>query len=191
MVFLPSLQGYWQGTVAIRSTSSLSALLPALRTAGREVDPDVSLWSPQTMDEILAEPLAQPRLGALLMSSFGAVALLLSGVGLFGVMASLVRDRTREFGIRIALGAPPAHVLMAVLRRAGLVAGSGAAVGLLAALATSRLFTALLFDVSPADPIALGGACSCSSASRRSPRICPRGGRRRSTRRGRCARTER
>jgi len=159
MVFLPSTQAYWQGSIAIRSTTDLSALLPALRAAGREVDPDLALWSPRTMDQILAEPLAQPRLGALLASSFGIVALLLAAIGLFGVMASLVRDRTREFGIRMALGASPARVRMAVLRQAGLVAGAGVVVGLATALATSRLVAALLFGVSPTDPLALGGAC--------------------------------
>jgi predicted permease len=159
MVFLPSVQGYWQGSIAIRSTTDLPALLPALRAAGREADPDVALWSPQTMDEILAEPLAQPRLGALLASSFGFAALVLAAIGLFGVMAALVRDRTREFGIRMALGAPAWHVRMTVLRQAGLVAGSGAVVGLVAALATSRLVAAVLFGVSPMDPLALGGAC--------------------------------
>ncbi|WP_158508729.1 ADOP family duplicated permease [Gemmatirosa kalamazoonensis] len=158
-VFFPSLQGYWQGSIAIRSATSLSALVPALRAAGREVDPDVELWSRQTMDEILAEPLAEPRLGALLTSSFSAVALLLSGVGLFGAMAALVRDRTREFGIRMALGAAPGRVRLAVLRRAAIVVGSGAAVGLAITLVASRLLAALLFDVSATDPLALGGAC--------------------------------
>jgi len=159
MVFLPSVQGYWQGSIAIRSTVPLRALLPALRVAGRETDPDLALWSPRTMDEILDEPLAQPRLGALLTSTFGLVALLLAAIGLFGVMASLVRERTREFGIRMALGASAGRVRMAVLRRAALVAGSGAVVGLVVALATSRLLTALLFGVSPTDPVALGAAC--------------------------------
>lgn len=158
-VYLPSLQGYWQGSVAIRSTADIAALIPSLRAAGRDADPQVELWVPQTMDHILAEPLAQPRLGALLMSSFGVVALLLAAIGLFGVMASLVRDQTRELGIRIALGATSARVRRDVLARAGLVAGIGAGVGLVAALATSRLFTTLLFQVSPTDPIALGGAC--------------------------------
>ena len=111
------------------------------------------------MDDILREPLAQPRLGALLTSTFGLVALLLAAIGLFGVMASLVRERTREFGIRMALGASAGRVRMAVLRRAALVAGSGAIVGLVVALATSRLLTSLLFGVSPTDPIALGAAC--------------------------------
>ena len=159
MVFFPSLQGYWQGDIAIRSRLPLGALLPALRTAGREVDPDLAPWSAQTMDEILDGPLAQPRLGALLMSSFGAVALLLAAIGLFGVMSSLVRDQTREFGIRIALGATPGVVRRSVLWRAGAVAGIGAAIGLAATLLLSRLLASLLFHVRPTDPIALGGAC--------------------------------
>lgn len=159
MIFLPSLQGYWQGSIAIRSTVPLQSLLPALRAAGHEADPDVELWQPQTMDEILDEPLSQPRLSAMLASSFGGVALVLAAIGLFGVMGALVRDRMREFGIRMALGAPPSHVRMAVLRQAGLVALAGAVVGLAAALATSRLVAALLFGVTPTDPLALGGAC--------------------------------
>jgi ABC-type antimicrobial peptide transport system permease subunit len=158
-VFMPSLQSYWQGYMAIRSDVELSALLPALRAAGREVDPDIALWSPQTMDQILAKPLAQPRLGALLMSSFGAVALLLAGIGLFGVMATLVRDQTRELGVRMALGATPGRVRAEVLRRAGLIAGVGVIFGFVAALLASRLLTALLFQVSPTDPISLGVAC--------------------------------
>jgi predicted permease len=158
MVFLPSLQGYWQGSIAIRSAVELSALIPALRVAGHEVDPDLELWSPETMDQILSKPLAQPRLGALLMSSFSVVALLLAAIGLYGVMAALVRDRTREFGIRMALGATPGRVRAEVVRRAGTIAGVGAAVGLVAALMSSRLLTALLFQVSPTDPVALGAA---------------------------------
>jgi predicted lysophospholipase L1 biosynthesis ABC-type transport system permease subunit len=159
MVFLPSRQGYWQGSIAIRSTTPLPALIPALRAAGKEADPDIELWQPQTMDEILDEPLAQPRLSALLASSFGAVALVLAAIGLFGVMGALVRDRMREFGIRMALGAQPSHVRLTVLRQAGVVAGIGAVIGLAAALATSRLVSSLLFGVTPTDPLALGGAC--------------------------------
>ena len=159
MVFLPSLQGYWQGSIAIRSTVALSALLPALRAAGHDVDPDMALWSPQTMDQILAEPLSQPRLGALLMTAFGGVALLLAAIGLFGVMAALVRDQTREFGIRMALGATSGRVRADVLRRAGIITGIGAAAGLGIALMMSRLLTTLLFQISPTDPVALGAAC--------------------------------
>lgn len=159
-VYLPVDQGVrWNGYYAIHSTVPLAALLPALRAAGHETDPLTELYHADTMDELLATPLAEPRLGALLMSSFGLVALLLAAIGLYGVMASLVRDQTREIGIRIALGATRARVLREVLGRAAVLTGVGALVGLAAALATSRLFTAMLFEVSPTDPVALGGAC--------------------------------
>jgi len=158
-VYLPWRQASWQGYFAVRSSRDLASLVPAMRRALHDVDPQIVLWSARTMDELLGTPLAQPRLGAWLVSAFSAAALLLVATGLFGVMASLVRDQTREFGIRMALGAAPSRVRMTVLRRAALVAGSGAAVGLAAALLASRLLTTLLFGVSPTDPLALVGAC--------------------------------
>jgi len=85
--------------------------------------------------------------------------LLLAAIGLFGVMAAFVRDQTREFGIRMALGATPGRVRREVLRRAGAIAGLGIVIGLGLALVTSRLLTALLFQVSPTDPLSLGVAC--------------------------------
>jgi predicted permease len=158
-IYLPTQQSTWQGHIVLRSARDLKSLLPALRTAGRDVDPDLSLWKADTMNELLTEPLAQPRLGTLLMSSFGIVALLLAAIGLYGVMAALVRDQTREIGIRIALGASAAHVRREVLGRAAFVTGVGVAAGFAGALATSHLLTALLFEVSPTDPIALSTAC--------------------------------
>jgi predicted permease len=159
-VYIPFRQaGDWQGSIAIRSTVPLNALVPSLRAAGHETDPETELFRPQTMDQMLDAPMAQPRLSALLMSSFGLVALLLAAIGLYGVMSAIVRDQTREIGIRIALGADVARVRRDVLGRAALVTGCGAIVGLAAALVTSRLFTSLLFDVAPSDPVALGGAC--------------------------------
>ena len=160
MVYLPSLQGFWQGFVAIRSTVALDRLLPALRAAAHDVDPQLELQNPRTMDQILAQPLAQPRLSTLLMSGFGVMALLLAGIGLFGVMASVVRDQTREFGIRIALGATPSQVRRQVLIGASYMAGIGVLAGFVVALGTSRLLSSLLFRVSPADPVALGAACA-------------------------------
>lgn len=159
-VYFPSLQSTWQGYLAIRSAVPIGALLSSLRQASADVDPDVRLWHAQTMDELLAVPLAEPRLGTLLMSTFGVIALLLAAIGLYGVMTALVRDQTREIGIRMALGATAAIVRRAVLRRAMLLTVTGALAGLVVALLTSRAVSALLFHVSPADPLALGGACA-------------------------------
>jgi len=159
MAYLPVRQGFWQGYFAIRATESPAALAPMLRAAIAEVAPTTQLYDVRSMDDVLAPSLAEPRLGTMLMTSFGLVALLLAAIGLYGVMASLVRDQTREIGIRIALGASIGRVRAEVLGRAGIVAGVGAIVGLTGALATSRVLSALLFQVSPSDPVSLGGAC--------------------------------
>lgn len=158
-VYVPALQGYWQGWVAIRSSTELGGLVPALRAAADEVAPRLDLWAPRTMDEMLAEPLAQPRLSALLMSTVGVVALLLAAIGLFGVMSSVVNERTRELGVRIALGATPGRVRRQVIAQAAVVVGVGLIAGLAAALMSSRLMTSLLFQISPTDPASLLGAC--------------------------------
>jgi predicted permease len=158
-VYFPWLQSTWQGYFAIRSAIPLASLLPALRRAGTDIDPDVHLWRAQTMDELLAQPLAEPRLGTLLMSTFGLVALLLAAIGLYGVMTALVRDQTHEIGVRMALGATPGIVRKGVMLRAASVMCAGAVAGLVAALVSARAVTSLLYQVSPTDPIALGGAC--------------------------------
>jgi ABC-type antimicrobial peptide transport system permease subunit len=116
------------------------------------------------------------------MSSFGLVALLLAAIGLYGVMASLVRDQMREIGIRVALGATPSHIRGQVLGRAAAVVGTGIIAGLAGAFATSRVLATLLFEVSPTDPVALLAACAILSAvgavaaylpARRATRIDP------------------
>ena len=112
------------------------------------------------MDDMLGGPLSGPRFGAVILVAFGAVALVLAAVGLYGVMASAVRDQTREIGIRIALGATPGRIRDAVIRRAIVVAGLGSCVGLATALASMRLLRTLLFQVSPTDPLTLAGVCA-------------------------------
>lgn len=155
MIYFPMSQFLWQGYAAIRTTSELPSLVPALRSAAAEVDTRIILSTAQTMDELLAVPLSRPRMGAVLMSSFGVVALLLAATGLYAVMSALVRERTREIGIRVALGATRAHVRHDVLRRAARVTVAGAAIGLAITLAFSRFLAALLFEVEPTDPTSL------------------------------------
>jgi predicted permease len=154
-VYLPWQQSYWQGTFAIRTTGSLAGLLPSIRRAVHEVDPDLLLWEAKTLDEMLAEPLARPKLTAALLSGFGLIALVLSGIGLYGVMATLVRERTHEIGVRMALGANAGRVRADILRKTFLIVGAGAVVGLAIALASSRLLTALLFQIAPNEPLAI------------------------------------
>jgi ABC-type antimicrobial peptide transport system permease subunit len=122
------------------------------------VNPDLTLWQADAMDDLIAKPLAQPRMSALLLAGFAVVSLLLAAIGLYGVMAASVRSSMRELGVRAALGASPERLRRGVLRQALVVTGTGAVVGLLAALATSRLLTKLLFEVSPADPASMLGS---------------------------------
>jgi predicted permease len=157
MMYLPWRQfAGWQGGFAVRSSGGVPTLTAPIRRALKEVDPTLVLAELRSMDDLLGEPLAQPRLTTLLLAAFGVVALVLATVGLYGVMASAVRERTREIGIRAALGATPARIRNTMLRQAIVVAGGGACVGLAAALATTRLLRSLLFEVSPTDPITLG-----------------------------------
>jgi hypothetical protein len=158
VIYMPWRQIFWAGYFAIRTTAPIERAMPALERAAQAVDARVTLWRGQSMDELLAEPLARPRLSAFLLSGFGIVALLLAAMGLYGMMASTVRDRTRELGIRLALGASPERLRRDVIRSALGITAAGAAVGLVAALATSGLLTSLLYQVRPTDPITLLGA---------------------------------
>jgi predicted permease len=147
---------FWNGSLAIRTSNTLAATLPSLRAATREVNPNLVVWDARTMDELLATPLAEPRLSASLLTGFSLVALLLSSLGLFGVISTTVRQRTRDIGVRIALGATPGDVRRLVLGDAMRVAGAGAAIGALAALFVGRVLTSQLFGVSPIDPVSVG-----------------------------------
>jgi predicted permease len=157
-VYLPWKQSYWQGAFAIRTSGSLGLVLPALRRAVAEVDPRLTLWQANSMDELLAQPLAQPRLSAFLLGGFAFVSLLLAAIGLYGVMASSVRSSMRELGVRAALGASPERLRRGVLTQALTVTGLGAVVGLAVALAASRLLAKLLFGIRPADPVSMVGS---------------------------------
>lgn len=145
--------GNW--LLAVRTRSSLAVMLPSLRAAMRDVDPGLRIWDAQTMDELLGTPLAQPRLSALLMTSFSLVALLLSTIGLYGVISSAVRQQTRDIGIRIALGAMSRDVRRLVLGDALSVLGAGAAIGIVTALISGHVLSSQLFGVSPIDPVSL------------------------------------
>jgi putative ABC transport system permease protein len=133
-------------------------MMPALRAAIRDVEPSLVLFDVRTMDELLDTPLAQPRLSALVLTGFSLVALLLSAIGLYGVMSATVRQQTRDIGVRIALGATTGDVYRLVLNEAIGVIGAGAVVGILGSALGGRLLAAQLFQVSSLDPVALCGA---------------------------------
>lgn len=147
-------------TVAVRTDHELASVIPAMRQAVRSYDPDFYVWRAGTMADYLAGgPLAQPRMSAWVVSGFGLAALLLAAIGLYGVMSLAVQERTHDFGVRRALGASGAHLRQSVLRDALAMTVIGGALGLAGALLMSRLLESLLFEVGPADPLALTGAC--------------------------------
>jgi len=149
----------WTATVAVRTSANFSTVLPLLRRALAQVDPRLTIWDAHSFDDLLGTELATPRLSSFLLGVFALVALLLAAIGLYGVMAFTVREETREIGLRMALGAGPERVRRDVLSRALRVIALGAAAGLIGALASSRVLAGLLFQVRPADPVALGAAC--------------------------------
>ncbi len=159
-IYVPWRQFFFQGVVAIRTRAPLAALLPALRDAVRSADPEATVARAESMSELVGRQLALPRLATLVLSGFGAAALLLAAIGLYGVMAAAVRERTHELGVRAALGATPGRLRREVLQQAALIAVAGAAVGVAAALVASRFLRSLLFQVTPADPVALAGAAA-------------------------------
>jgi len=143
----------------VRTTGPLAAMLPALRTAARDINPALVVWKAETMDQLLDAPLAQARLSALLLSGFSVVALLLSAIGLYGVMSANVRRQTHEIGVRLALGAMPSNIRQLILGQVIGLVGVGVVTGLAGALGVSRLVQSLLFQVSPTDPLTLAGVC--------------------------------
>ncbi len=143
-------------TLVIRTAGSPASIVGAVRKAIAEGGPGVALASASPLEALLDQPRAQPRLNAMLLAAFAATAVILAAVGLFGVIATMVRQRTGEFGIRMALGATPAGVRRLVMGRGLAIAAAGAMAGIGGALVTSRLLADLLFEVGPSDLVTLG-----------------------------------
>ena len=139
----------------VRATGSPAALVPVVRRVLDEIAPGVILANGSTFESYLDAPLAQPRLNALLLAVFAAAATVLAAIGLFGVMATMVRQRARELGVRMALGATARDIRDLVVGRGLTIAVGGAAAGLAGAIAANRLLAAMLFEVSPADAVSL------------------------------------
>jgi putative ABC transport system permease protein len=169
-------------SLVIRTTGDPASVVPSVRRAVEEAAPGVLVSNAAPFETFLTQPLAQPRLNALLLGVFAGAAVALAAIGLFGVMMTMVRQRTRELGVRMALGATAADLRSLVMRRGLLIAASGAAAGLIGALATNRLLSAMLYEVSPTDALTLtlvAGLLLCVAAvatlipARSSTRIDP------------------
>jgi predicted permease len=157
-VYFPLRQSFFPVaplTLVVRTKGPPASAVPSLRRAIAELDAGVALASAAAFETLLVQPRAQPRLNAALLALFAAAAVVLAAVGLFGVIATMVRQRARELGIRMALGATRGAVQQMVMVRGLSLAVAGAGLGIAGALATSRLFSSLLFGVSPRDGVTL------------------------------------
>jgi putative ABC transport system permease protein len=138
-------------TVVVRSRGEPAAVVEPLRAALKDLDADVPMFRLRTMQQISANAVAQPRLYLVLIACFATTAMLLAAVGLYGVLAYAVGQRTREIGIRLALGANRGEVLRMVMGQAGRLAIAGVLTGLAAAALASRVLRSQLFEVAPTD----------------------------------------
>jgi putative ABC transport system permease protein len=153
-MYVPLEQNYAsQVVVQVRAVAgNADAMLGTVRRELQQLEPTMPLLAVNTYDTILETSLWAPRLGASLLTAFGTLAMLLAAVGLYGVMAYNVSQRTREIGVRMAIGASTHDVRNMVVRQGLLLAASGVVIGALIALALARLVTNLLYEVSGADP---------------------------------------
>jgi putative ABC transport system permease protein len=153
-LYVPLEQNAWYSSaVVLRTDRSPMALLQPARAAIARIDSDQPVTRVRTMDDIAAESVLRPRFRAGLVGTFAALALALAAVGIFGVLAFSVRERTREFGVRMALGARTADILRLVVGGGARIAGIGVAIGLALSAALTRSLASLLYGVTPLDPV--------------------------------------
>jgi predicted permease len=169
-------------TVLVRSTGAVPALLDSIRHTSEQMSSQQVIYAPQTMSEIISSSLAQQRFSMILLGAFAALALVLAGVGIYGVISYGVGQRTHEIGIRMALGAQPMHIVSLILRRGGMLALAGVALGLASALGLTRLMSSLLYGVRPTDPLTFAGVAvlltlvalaACYIPARRATKVDP------------------
>jgi len=182
-MYYPSAARVWPlMDVVVRTDANPEALIPAVREKVRQLDAQLPLANVRTMEEWLSNTAAQPRLNAQLLVVFAGVALAIAAIGVYGVLAYSVNQRTREIGLRLALGAQRARVLRLVIGNGMTVGLAGIAAGLSAAFALSRALTSLVFGVQVHDPVTFAGVAAiltvvalaaCAIPARRASRVDP------------------
>jgi putative ABC transport system permease protein len=169
-------------TFVVRTTLDPGSLVPGIAAAVRGLDPELPLADVRTMEEVIDQTLARPRVVTVLLTAFALMALVLAGVGVYGVMAFSVAERTHEIGVRMALGATPDSVLRLIIGQAFRLVAIGVAAGLLAAIALGSVLRALLFDTNARDPwtllatalvLTIVALAAASIPARRGTRIMP------------------
>ena len=154
----PFAAGWNPMNLVIRTTGEPASQVSSIRSTLGSIDPNVAIYDVRTVDELLTNSLGSRRFTMFLLGTFAAVALLLACVGLFGVMAYLVSQRTHEIGVRLALGARPGDVFRLIIGRGMLLASAGSAVGLAGAWAIGRFLESMLYQIKPSDPVTLASA---------------------------------
>jgi len=144
----------------VRTQADPQAMIRRVEDALRSVDPQQTITSAFTLDDAVGDAVARPRLLTVLLGLFGIMGLVLGALGIYGVLAYLVNQRTREIGVRLALGAKPSDVLWMVVGRGLWLAGFGVAIGLVAAVALTRLMQGVLYGVTPTDPLTFVGVAA-------------------------------
>jgi len=181
--YLPATQApLGDMTILVHTTTDPQSIVAGLRQAVWSIDPNQPISNVNTLEQIVSESIAQPRLNMLLMMLFGGLALLLSAVGIYGLLSYAVTQRTQELGIRMALGANVTDVLKLVLKQGMLLALLGEALGLAGAFALTRLMSGLLFGVTPTDTTIFAGVVvvltltallACYLPARRATKVDP------------------
>jgi ABC-type antimicrobial peptide transport system permease subunit len=182
-VYLPLAQfSYRANYLVAKVAGDPAGVIPAMRVMLRDLDPQLPLWDPAPMSRHVRTATAAERFSMVLLAAFGMLALVLAAVGIYGVIAHSVAGRTREIGIRMALGARPRGVLGLVLRQGLGIVGAGLGAGLLGALAATRVLRAQLYGVTPDDPgtllavvalLATVAVAAIGLPARRAARIAP------------------
>ena len=168
--------------LVVRTTGDPAAMVPSIREAVRGVDPRQPITKIATMHGVVASSTSQRRIGFLLFAAFGALALLLAAAGIYGVLSWSVAERTREIGLRTALGASRQSIVGLVLRQSASLAGIGLVTGVAASFGLARYLHSLMFGLADTDPvslllatvaIALVAGIACVAPARRAARVDP------------------
>jgi predicted permease len=182
-LYTPHLQsGAGSLSIAVRTTADPLSIAAAVTRESRALDPNLPLYDVKTMQQWLSESLARRRFAMLMLGLFAGVAMLLAAVGIYGVMSYTVAQRTREIGIRVALGAQTRDVLRLIVRQGMSLTGIGVVLGLVAAIVSTRMMASLLFGVRATDPLtfvaialslALVALVACWIPARRASKVDP------------------
>jgi len=183
-VYVPIRQADWtrQVYLNVRTSGDPMQAAASVTSAIHDVDPEVTVRETSTLEALVGLATADTRFYAAVLSLFAAVALLLATVGVYGVVSQGVSERTREFGLRIAIGATPEQVLRMVLGQTAVPLGVGVAIGIVAATPAVRVLAALLFGVEPSDVwtfamvavlLAFAGLLAAWTPARRAARVNP------------------